>query len=148
VLSSKHCDPVYGAKRYECIGFCPLNCQFLFAGETTFHQHRSPVCRMSAGKRRRQEPIRGSSDSEEEGDSMYDLNWEPEGGSVFKVPPYEFYNTKSEIPGRSKGAHDSRLAGRRSDSLARRKGRSAPTRRRGACYTASGVSSWTSGSSK
>jgi hypothetical protein len=61
---------------------------------------------MSAGKRRRQEPIRGSSDSEEEGDSMYDLNWEPEGGSVFKVPPYEFYNTKSEIPGRSKGAHD------------------------------------------
>ena len=55
---------------------------------------------MPAGKRRRQEPIRGSSDS------IYDLNWEPEGGSVFKVPLHEFYNMKSEIPGRFKGAHD------------------------------------------
>ena len=61
---------------------------------------------MSAGKRRRQEPIRGSSDSEEEDDSIYDLTWEPEEGSVFKVPLHEFYNRKSEIPGRFKGAHD------------------------------------------
>ena len=50
--------------------------------------------------------IRGSSDSEEEDNSIYDLNWEPEGGSVFKVPLHEFYNRKSEIPERFKGAHD------------------------------------------
>ena len=61
---------------------------------------------MSAGKRRRQEPIRDSSDSEEGDDSIYDLNWEPEEGSVFKVPLHEFYNTLSEIPERFKDARD------------------------------------------
>ena len=61
---------------------------------------------MSAGKRRRKEPIQSSSDSEEGDDSIYDLNWEPEEGSVFKVPLHEFYNRKSEIPERFKGAHD------------------------------------------
>ena len=61
---------------------------------------------MSAGKRRRKEPIQSPSDSEEGGDSIYDLNWEPEEGSVFKVPLHEFYNRKSEIPERFKGAHD------------------------------------------
>ena len=61
---------------------------------------------MSAGKRRRKEPIQSPSDSEDGDDSIYDLNWEPEEGSVFKVPLHEFYNTKSEIPERFKGAHD------------------------------------------
>jgi hypothetical protein len=91
---------------------------------------------MSAGKRRRQEPIRGSSDSEEEDDSIYDLTWEPEGGSVFKVPLHEFYNRKSEIPERFKGAPDwtteclvGTLQGtKRSNNL---------SRRRRACYPAS-----------
>ena len=118
------------------LGFTPLiiNCQFLFAGETTFHQDRPPVCRMSAGKRRRKEPIQSPSDSEEGDDSIYDLNWEPEEGSVFKVyrcmsstPPSHRYRNASRTP----------TTGRRSASLARCKGRSGPTRRRRACYTAS-----------
>ena len=50
---------------------------------------------MSAGKRRRKEPIRDSSDSEEGDDPIYDLNWEPEEGSVFKIPLHEFYTTRS-----------------------------------------------------
>jgi hypothetical protein len=36
---------IYGMRilrRYECIGFYPLNCQFLFAAEATSHQGRSP----------------------------------------------------------------------------------------------------------
>jgi hypothetical protein len=61
---------------------------------------------MSTGKRRRKEPIRDSSDSDEGDDSIYDLNWEPEKGSVFKVPLHEFYNTLSEIPERFKDARD------------------------------------------
>ena len=61
---------------------------------------------MSTGKRRRQEPIRDSSDSEEGDDSIYDLNWEPEEGSVFKVPLHEFYTSGSQIPERFKDARD------------------------------------------